>query len=97
VKVRFLTIAQQEVDDAFHWFEERNENLGFEFLTEIDRIVQLVRSFPFAAFEIEPEIRRALLARFPYAVVYGVTPNEIIVIAVSHTHRKPKYWIDRIE
>jgi len=96
VKVRLLTIAQQEVDDAFRWLEERNERLGFEFLTELDRIVQLVRRLPHAALEIEPEIRRALLARFPYALAYGVNDKEIIVIAVAH-HRRPKYWLDRIK
>ena len=55
MKVRFLTIAQQEVDDAFRWLEERNERMGFEFLTELDRVVRVVRRFPLAALEIEPE------------------------------------------
>jgi plasmid stabilization system protein ParE len=95
VNVRFLTIAQQEVDDAFRWFEERTEGKGLEFLDELDRVVRLIRTFPFAALEIEPEIRRSLLPRFPYAVVYGVEDQTLVVIAVAHTHREPRYWIDR--
>lgn len=87
--VRFLTIAQQEVDDAYRWFEERTEGKGLEFLDELDRVIRMIRSFPLAAFEIEPEIRRSLLARFPYAVVYGLDGQTLVVIAVAHTHREP--------
>lgn len=97
MNVRFLTVAQQEVDDAFRWFEDRSEGRGLEFLDELDRIVRLIRSFPFATSDIEPDIRRSLLARFPYAVIYGIDGQTIIVIAVAHIHREPRYWIDRIQ
>jgi len=95
VDVRFLTIAQQEVDDAYRWFEEKTEGKGLEFLDELDRVVRRIRSFPLAATEIEPEIRRSLLARFRYAVVYSIDDQTLVVIAVAHTHREPRYWIDR--
>ena len=38
MNVRFLTIAQEEVDEAFRWFEERTEGKGFDFLDELDRV-----------------------------------------------------------
>ena len=95
MKVRFLTIAQQEVDDAYQWFEMRTEGMGLEFLNEVDRVVRLIESFPLAAIQTEPEIRRSLLARFPYAIVYGIDDQEIIMIAVAHTHRRPRYWVER--
>jgi plasmid stabilization system protein ParE len=96
VNVRFLTIAEQEIDDTYHWFEERTEGSGLDFLKEIDRVIRRISTFPLAALEIEPEIRRSLLTRFPYAIFYGIDGQTIIVIAVAHTHRKPRYWIDRV-
>ena len=42
------------------------------------------------------EIRRALLPRFPYALVFISTGVEIQVIAVAHTKRRPGYWLDRV-
>jgi len=95
VKVRFLTIAQQEVDDAYFWFEKGTEGKGLEFLDELDRIIRLIQDFPLAAFEIEPQIRRHPLNRFPYAVIYGIDDQTIVIIAVAHTHREPRYWIER--
>jgi len=97
MNIRFLTLAQQEVDDAVFWYSNQAEGASLEFLDGLDRAVRLVKSYPLAFTEIEPEIRRCLLARFPYALIYGIEPQTIVVIAVSHLHRHPGYWADRIE
>jgi plasmid stabilization system protein ParE len=96
VNVRFLTLAQQEVDDAVLWFEGRQPGTGVEFLDDLDRAVRLTKTYPFAGEEIEPEIRRCLFDRFPYALIYGIEDQTIVVIAVAHTHRDPNYWMERI-
>ena len=96
MKVRFLTLAQQEVDDAAFWYGNQAEHTADEFLDDLDRAVRLVKSYPLAFAEIEPEIRRCLLARFPYALVFGIEPHKIVVIAVAHLHRQPGYWSDRL-
>jgi hypothetical protein len=46
--------------------------------------------------EIEPGIRRCRLARFSYGLIYGVDGETIVIVAVAHLHRRPRYWIDRI-
>jgi plasmid stabilization system protein ParE len=95
MKVRFLTLAQQELDDAVTWYNEQAEGLGKEFLDELDRAVRRTVAFPLSCPEIEPGLRRCLLARFPYGLVYGLEEDAIVVVAVAHLHRKPRYWIDR--
>jgi plasmid stabilization system protein ParE len=96
VKVRFLTLAQQELDDAVAWYNEQAAGLGQEFLDELDRVVRRAVAFPMSCPEIEPGMRRCLLARFPYGLIYGVDRKTIVVVAVAHLHRKPRYWLDRI-
>ena len=97
MKVRFLTLAQQEIDEAFVWFDERDEGKGVQFLDELDRVVRLVKTYPLASVEIESEIRRCLFARFPYSLIYGIEDETIVVIAVAHVRRSPRYWVDRLE
>ncbi len=99
MNIRFLDLAQREVDDAVAWYDEQEpeENLGLDFLDSLDRSLRLIKSFPKAATEIEPGIRRRLLARFPYGVIHGIDEDTIVVIAVAHLHREPRYWVDRIE
>ena len=95
--VIFLTLSQQEIDEAFVWFNERDEGKGIEFLDELDRVVRLAKAYPFASTEIEPEIRRCLFARFPYSLIYGIEDDTIVVVAVAHSRRSPRYWVDRLE
>ena len=94
--IRFLSVANREVDDAVQWYEARAEGLSWEFLDELDRAVRLVRRYPQAGIQIEPEIRQFLLTRFPYSIIYGIDQKTIVVIAVAHQRRKPNYWADRI-
>ena len=96
MKIRFLTLAQREVDDAVIWYEQRAEGLSRDFLDQLDRAVRLVKSHPKIAALIQADIRRFLVARFPYSLVYGIDDDSIVVIAVAHQHRHPRYWADRI-
>lgn len=96
MKVRFLAVAQNELDDAVDWYNDQAAGLGREFLDEADRAVRRTVSFPMSCPEIELGIRRCLLARFPYGLIYGINQNTIIVLAVAHLHREPRYWMDRM-
>lgn len=96
MNVRFLTLAQQEVDEAVQWLEERAEGKSLDFLDELDRAVRLVTTYPLASPEIEPQVRKCLFAHFPYILVYGIDGETVVVIAVAHSHRKPRYWVDRL-
>jgi len=57
--------------------------------------VRLIASFPEVFEQIEDEVRRCLVNRFPYGVIYGIDGEEVVVIAVAHLKREPNYWIDR--
>jgi hypothetical protein len=41
-------------------------------------------------------IRRALVHRFPFALVFIEIPNALRIIAVAHVRRQPGYWLERI-
>jgi plasmid stabilization system protein ParE len=95
MNIRFLNLANQEVDDAVAWYNEQAEGLGRDFLDELDRLIRLVRAHPLLTTQIEPEIRRFLFTRFPYSIIYGIDQESIVVIALAHQHREPRYWADR--
>lgn len=96
MKLRFLILAQRELNEAVAWYNEQAAGSGQEFLDELDRVVRRAVTFPMSCPEIEPGVRRCLLARFPYGLIYGVDRKTIVVIAVSHLHREPRYWVGRI-
>jgi plasmid stabilization system protein ParE len=97
MEIRFLSLANREVDDAIQWYEAKEVDLSREFLDELDRVVRLIRLYPYAGIQVELDIRRFLFTRFPYSLIYGVDEKTIVVLAVAHQHREPNYWVDRID
>jgi len=97
VKVRFLALAQRELDDAVTWYNDQADGLGQEFLDELDRAVRRSVRYPLSCPEITLGLRRCLLARFPYELIYGLDDDTIVVVAVAHLHREPRHWLDRMK
>lgn len=78
--------------------------LGGEFLAELRRAFNRLRRDPHGAagaallesYTGPHEIRRLLLKRFPYLVIYTDVAGETLVVAVTHARREPFYWLDRL-
>ena len=99
--VRLSPEAIDELVEAAVWYRARRPGLESEFLAEFDRVLPLIGSSPasFPRLLDMPEdlvIRRALLPRFPYAVIFMDLGTEIRVLAVAHAKRRPGYWLDRV-
>jgi plasmid stabilization system protein ParE len=97
VKVRFLEIAELELDDAIRWYESQIPRLGNAFLVEVLSAATRVAQYPEAWQLLDEGIRRCRLSRFPYGLVYAIDGADILVLAVAHLHRKPDYWRDRLK
>lgn len=95
MKISLLPLAQSELDYAFSWYEEQAIGLGYEFLDEFDQSVRLIASFPELFEQMAEGVRRCLINRFPYGIIYGIDCDKIIIIAVAHLKKKPNYWIGR--
>ena len=100
--VRLSPEAVDELVEAAVWYRARQPGLELEFLAEVDRVLPLIGSSPasFPRLLDVPEnlvIRRALLPRFPYAVIFMDLGTEVRVLAVAHAKRRPGYWLDRVE
>jgi toxin ParE1/3/4 len=100
-RVRFAPEVPDELAEAVLWYESRRPGLGKELLDEIGLMLPLVggrpQSFPrLQHVDSTLEIRRALLARFPYAVVFLVRDDEVRILAVAHAKREPGYWLSRV-
>jgi hypothetical protein len=79
------------------WYESKRPGLGAEFLGAVHGVLVRVGTAPdqFPVWPDNPRFRRALAARFPYAVFFHIAGDEPIVVAVAHTSRRPGYWLDR--
>jgi toxin ParE1/3/4 len=91
----FDPLARREYDDAFEYYEAIEIGLGEKFRRSIWAAIAILEQFPDIGEEVRPGIRKMLLRRFPYKLIYSVANNTIYFIAVAHSHREPDYWLNR--
>jgi plasmid stabilization system protein ParE len=95
MKVFFSAIAKQELDDAADYLEREFDGLGTSFKAEVELAADRISRHPLAWSIESGEIRKCLLHRFPYKLLYSIETDHLLIIAVAHQHREPDYWIDR--
>ena len=89
--------AEQDIDEAYDWYEERRPGLGEEFLGCVDACIQQICRTPELHAKAYKDYRRALARRFPYAVFYEYADDTVTVYCIFHTSRDPEKWRQRIE
>lgn len=87
--------AEADALEAYQWYNEQLSGLGDDFLAEIDRAIDTIRTNPELPQKLYREFRRVLTRRFPYAVFYAVRDDRIIVFAILHMARDPRLWRKR--
>lgn len=95
MNVRLHPEAERELRQAVEYYEDAQRGFGHEFASEVTQTFGRIAGFPYAWSMIDPDIRRAIVNRFPYAVIYAIRGNTIFVLAIAHFRRKPGYWKER--
>lgn len=95
MKVIFARLAKLELDDAVVYYELEHSGLGANFKKEVQKNIERIKKFPQASTIEKGEIRKSLLHKFPYKILYSIESDHIFIIALAHQHRKPDYWVER--
>lgn len=99
MKIRILIEAEAEIQSARRYFNSHATALGSRFLDDLEETLQKIEANPYGFPKLEtlPDsepYQRAIFKVFRYAVIYEILPDELLVIAVVHTSRKPNYWAE---
>ncbi|MCP4449339.1 MAG: type II toxin-antitoxin system RelE/ParE family toxin [Myxococcales bacterium] len=102
MSIRYLREARDELAAAVLWYEQQETLLGDDFLREVQAAEAWLSETPRACalwpgIREARAIRRCVLPRFPYCLAYELHDEEIVILAVAHTSRRPLYWIERSE
>ncbi|MDB4903333.1 MAG: hypothetical protein JWQ63_2614 [Mucilaginibacter sp.] len=83
------TEAILEIQEAFEWYEEQKEGLGYELIEEIEVCYEKRSIHPERYSYINQLYRRIKTNRFPYVLVYEIEDDNIIVNSIRHIKRNP--------
>lgn len=88
----FLPEADAKFREAVRYYESEAPGLGLAFAAEVRNAVSEIITNPKAATRLESGIRRRLVRRFPYGLLYSLEGDVLVIIAVAHQKRRPRYW-----
>jgi len=88
--------AEQDLAEAYEWYENRRAGLGEEFLSCVDACLAAILRSPEMHSVVHERYRRGLVRRFPYAIFYEYSGGAVAVYCVAHTARDPRKWRKRL-
>ena len=91
-RLKFSSRALRETGEAQEWYELQNPGLGGEFIAALELQLNRLEQTPQLYAEVIPNVRRALLPRFPFSLFYAVQGDLVHVLAVLHETRNPSRW-----
>jgi toxin ParE2 len=104
ITVRFLREARRELTDAARWYKQQEglslaRDFGAKYRAQLLRARQMPQTGHLVTGlppDIDFEVRTFLVERFPYTLFVAHLPEELVVVAVAHQHRRPGYWRKRL-
>lgn len=87
--------SRSGIQQGIEYYEEIESGLGQDLAVEVYAAIQLALAYPKAWPVLDGEVRRTLVRRFPYGVLYSEEAQRIFILAVMNLHRDPEYWKSR--
>ena len=81
--VIFTRITRQELEDAYHYYELEYSGLGSRFKEEVRKAALRIAAYPHAWSIERGDVRKCLLHKFPFKLLYAVENEYILIIAVA--------------
>ena len=94
--VKYHEAAEVELLNEIGYLELRAKGLGRRFYAEVLRAERLISQFPESAAEIKTDIRKRLLRKFRYSLIYSRDKDSLLILALAHHSRRPEYWVGRV-
>ena len=90
--VTFHHLAEIELNEAAEYYERERSGLARAFLNEVERAIQSILEHPEGSPLVAETVRRKLVRRFPYGILYSVRKDSIRILAIMNLKRRPFYW-----
>src|SRR5258708_1404832 len=94
---RFLSPAEEEMVQASLFYDAASSGLGNDFLDDVQQAIDRLCEYPQVGEAVASGLRRMLLHRFPFCIIYSVEVDLILIIAIAHHGRRPGYWQFRVD
>jgi len=84
--------AELDIIEAVRWYDERDQKLGDDLLRHVYQCIASIEANPRRYPIVHRQMRRALVRRFPFQILYEIESAEVIIYAIYHSARDPEAW-----
>jgi plasmid stabilization system protein ParE len=88
-RLRALPEVSDDIVKAAKWYRRKHPELGLEFAEAAYDFVEEIFTTPLTRRLVYKDYRRGFMHRFPYAIYYRVSEDEVVISLVFHTARNP--------
>ncbi len=88
--------AKIELKEAVQYYRANaGEDVAHDFRDGVRRLTRQLLEHPEIGVRIHREIRRYPLHDHPFNIIYRLTTEAVIIVALAHQRRRPGYWAGR--
>jgi plasmid stabilization system protein ParE len=84
-----------EYAESVQYYMERRVEVAQAFIDAVEDAVYRIRESPTRYIVIDEDVRRCMIRKFPYGILYTIEQDYILILAVMHCSREPGYWKSR--
>lgn len=84
--------ALAEYEAAARFYHRRQAGLELRFMASVERALEQLVATPTRWRLFEDDVRCHRVSVFPYAVLYTIESDYVLIVAVMHGRRAPGYW-----
>jgi plasmid stabilization system protein ParE len=93
--VQLHPAAEAEAREAWLRYRAYDPAVAGRFDNALGRAIDRIADSPNRWPSYLHGTRRLVLRRFPFAIVYRVDAERVLVLAIAHQRRRPGYWTRR--
>jgi plasmid stabilization system protein ParE len=96
MRIEYHPALAGELAEVRVYYNSKVPGLGDEFVDEFERTALRIAATPECWMTVNRDLRRALMRRFPYAILFRILRDGAIrITVVKHERRHPAYGVAR--
>jgi plasmid stabilization system protein ParE len=96
MRIEYHPSTVLDLNSAVNYYNDLRPGLGDELRAEVYAAIEQIRSNPEMFATIENAMRRCLVHRFPYSVLYRIIDTRTVrVLVIRHHRRNPRFGMRR--
>jgi len=96
MRYEFHPEALDEYNEAGFHYARKEPGLDVRFIMSVENAIEAILADPLRYRRFDEDVRRCLTRVFPFAILYTIEEDFILIVAVAHCSREPGYWKHRL-